>query len=72
MKIKVCGVLFLLSVLVCGSGIDTGSMVQFWFGAVLGLIFGGVVAYETNKETIEKNVRINNSNVHSRACYLPK
>lgn len=53
MKIKILGTMFLLSVLICGGGIDCDSMIQAIGGAIATFIFGGALVYEGNKETID-------------------
>lgn len=67
MKSKLYGMLFLLSALMCGGGIDSNNMNQFWIGAVMGIVFGVLVVVETNEIQIKKT-RSNND--HSRVAYL--
>lgn len=67
MKTKIYGVLFLMSVLMCGGGIDSGSMTQFWLGAILGMVFGAFFVAESNEIQIKKT---RSSNDHSRVAYL--
>lgn len=67
MKIKILGTLMLLSVLVCGGGIDSGSMLQFWVGAILGMLFGCFFVAESNMEEVKKT---RSANDHSRVAYL--
>jgi len=43
MKNKILGMAFLLSALVAGGGIDSGSMAQFWIASIIGVIAGGVI-----------------------------
>lgn len=69
MKIKILGVLFLLSVLVCGGGIDCDSMAQAIGGAIATFIFGGALVYEGNKETITDNFK---RNFNNRPYFLQK
>lgn len=67
MRIKVYGVLFLLNVLICGGGIDSNNMLQFWVGAILGMLFGCFFLAESNMEEVKKT---RSANDHSRVAYL--
>lgn len=68
MKIKVFGILFFLSVLVCGGGIDSDSVMQAIIGAIATFGFGGLMLYETHKKDIDSYFV---SNFANRPCYLP-
>lgn len=69
MKIKFEGIMMLLSVLICGGGIDAGSKMQTIIGFVMFLIFAGGVAIEGIKEDIKHNDYCNDA---SYPCFLKK
>lgn len=67
MKIKVLFVLFLLSVLICGGGIDSDSVFQAILGATMTFLAGGAFVFEANKK--EHGIGHSN-NVHSYPSFL--
>lgn len=70
MKIKFWGTVMLLSVLVCGGGIDTGSAVQTIVGLMMfGLSVGGMLV-EYGKENYTNNRNRTNCNDASYPCFF--
>lgn len=66
MRIKILGFVFLMSLLAAGGGIDCDSMSQFWISAVVIVISGGLLMYETNK----KDIKPVSDNDHSYPSFL--
>lgn len=66
MKINILGLIFWMSILAAGGGIDCDSMSQFWISAVVLVISGGLLMYETNK----KDIKPVSDNDHSYPSFL--
>lgn len=73
MKNSIFGFLMLISALVCGGGIDSGSKVQTIVGLVMFLIFvGGILIEEMYEDVKNYNKRGHSSNVHDYPCFFTK
>lgn len=70
MKNKILGTLMLLSVLVCGGGIDSGSAVQTVVGLVMFILAVGGILIEYGKENHTNNRNRVNRNDASYPCFF--
>lgn len=70
MKIKILGTVMLISVLVCGGGVDTGSAVQTIVGLLMfGLSVGGILIEDGKKNHTDNRNRANRNDA-SYPCFF--
>lgn len=73
MKNSIYGLMMVLSVAICGGGIDSGSKAQTIVGLIMFAVFAGGIIVESAIEDVKTyNKRGHNCNINDYPCFFRK